>query len=431
MEINKIYNENVNETIYSFLSENGLNTFVMPKKGYAKSYAIFATKYGSVDNNFIDPENGENVIVPDGIAHFLEHKLFEEEEGNVFEKYAKTGASANAFTSFNMTAYLFSCTNEFEKNLEILLSFVQKPYFTDENIEKEQGIIGQEIRMYQDDPNWRVFFNMLTALYFEHPVKNDIAGTVSSISKINKEILYKCYNTFYNPSNMVLFVCGDVDYNKVFEIVDKKIIKKSQNNEIKTIYPNEPNKINKKIIMQNLSVSMPLFQIGFKDTDVLYDGEKLLKKEITNNILLEMIAGKSSKLYNYLYSEGLINDTFEADSTLEKDYGFSVIGGESKNPKKVQEILVKEINRLSSEGLLKQDFGRIKKVIFGRYMRQFNNVEKISHSFISLFFKGINLFDYKKAYDSITFDDVLNRFNQHFAIKNMVISIINPHNTKE
>ena len=238
----RICDKQTGESVFYKKHESGLNIYIMPRSGYSSSYAIFGTKYGSVDSEFVVPGEESVTKVPDGIAHYLEHKMFDQPDGNnVFDKFSKFGGEANAFTSFNMTAYLFSCTENFEENLETLMDYVQSPYFTKESVEKEQGIIGQEIRMYDDNAPWRVFFNFLGLLYQNNPVKLDIAGTVESIAEIDYELLYKCYNTFYNLSNMTLFVTGDFDTEKTLAIIEKNI----KNNvpfseEIKRIYPDEP-----------------------------------------------------------------------------------------------------------------------------------------------------------------------------------------------
>ncbi len=428
MQLEKKFDSTLNETIYHAVHKSGLRIYIMPKEGYSKTYATFSTSYGSIDSKFVVPGEEDETEVPDGIAHFLEHKLFEEEGGNVFDRFMMLGASPNAFTSFNVTSYLFSCTNDFLTNFDTLINFVQNPYFTDESVEKEQGIIGQEIRMYEDDPNWRVFFNCLDGLYKYHPVKKDIAGTIESISNINKEVLYKCYNAFYHPSNMIIFVIGDVDPNQVLESVERNIKKdKPAEKEIKRIYPEEPKEIAKPLVEQSLSVSVPLFQIGFKDTDVGYGGKELLKKDIVTRIILEIILGKSSQLYQELYEEGLINDSFDVDFTAEKAYGFSAVGGESVDPKRVKDEIVEALQELKDKSLDKDTFERIKKVIYSRFVRQFNHIERLANSFTSNMFKEINLFDYVEVYESITFENVVDRFNTHFKEENMVLSIVKPY----
>ena len=423
MEYTKIHDKTLNETIYKGIHKSGLTVYVLPKSEHSKSYAAFATHYGSIDSEFIPIGESEKITVPDGIAHFLEHKMFEQPDGtDAFTKYNKTGANANAYTSSNMTCYLFSATDKIYESLGILLDFVGKPHFTDENIAKEQGIIGQEIKMYDDDPNWSVYFNMLEALYINHPLKKDIAGTVESISHITKEILYKCYYTFYNPSNMILFTCGAFEPDRVSELVDKYITA-TKENEIKRFYPDEPKKTNKQYVEQNLSVATPLFNIGFKDTDVGYDGDKLLKKEITTSIILEMISGDSSELFNSLYDEGLVNDNFGSDCELEKDYGFSYIGGESINP---QEVYDRILNYIENTTLDESSFIRCKKVETGRFLRLWNSVDNITNNMVSYLFRNIDVFKYQDICDSITFEDVKERFSSHFTRENSVLSVIKP-----
>ncbi|WHE08427.1 pitrilysin family protein [Thermoanaerobacterium thermosaccharolyticum] len=420
----EIFNETIKEKMYHYEHESGLNVYVMPKKGFIKQYAMFATHYGSNDSQFIVPGETEKTLVPDGIAHFLEHKMFEEEEGSIFEEFSKNGASANAYTNFTTTAYLFSSTDNFYDNLKLLLDFVQRPYFTDENVEKEKGIIAQEIRMYDDDPSWRLFFNMLGGLYHLHPVKVDIAGTIESISKIDKDILYKCYRTFYHPSNMVLFAVGDIDINKVLDIVNNSVKTDKRQGEIKRIYPNEPESINKNYVEQKMAVSMPLFNIGFKDYDVGYGGKKLLKKDIVTQICLEILAGRSSDLYEELYNDGLIDSTFDTEYVGEIDHGYSIIGGQSNDPEAVKQAVLDKISKVDS--IDDSDLNRIKRKITGRFLKSFNSVESISHNFITYYMRGINILDYTTTIEEITHDDVINRFKTFFNEKNCVLSVIKP-----
>lgn len=428
MNFEKIEDNLLNEVLYKGVHKSGLTVYVLPKKEHSKSYAAFATRYGSIDYKFITPGENEYTEIPDGVAHFLEHKLFEQPDGsNAFDAYSMTGANANAFTSFNSTVYLYSCTDKFYKNLEILLDFVSNPYFTKENVDKEQGIIGQEIRMYDDDPGWRVFFNMLDCMYVNHPIKKDIAGTVESIAQIDKDLLFKCYNTFYNPTNMILFTCGDVDCDEVSKLVDKHITA-SPNSEIKRFETEEPKRVNKPYKEQKLSISTPIFQIGFKDTDVGFDGTELLKKEIITSLLIEILLGEGSDLYNKLYSEGLINDSFDCDFEAEPGYGFSSLGGESPDPEKVQQIVLDTFENLE---ISEEEFERAKKVEIARYLRMWNSVEGLSNTMVSDLFKNINIFEYSSIIKDITLRDVQHRFKEHFSRQNCVLSVIRPYENKE
>lgn len=426
MDYNTTQYKDINEVVYSYEHKSGLKAFVIPKKGYSKKYATFATHYGSINNEFIPPGEKEALKVPDGIAHFLEHKLFEQEDGSVMDKFSELGSSPNAYTSFNQTVYLFSCTDKFHDNLTLLLDYVQNPYITEESVEKEKGIIGQEIRMYEDNPHWRVFFNLLGAFYSKHPVRIDIAGTIESISKINRDYLYKCYNTFYHPSNMMVLVVGDVDHNQVFEQIEESIKVSESKPEIQRIFPEEPDALNKPYVEQRLAVSVPLFQAGFKDNVKNIKGMDGLYREVAVKLLLEMIMGKSSPLYSQLYSEGLINATFDFDYTIEENYAFSMFGGESSHPEKVRDRILEAIKEIEKTGLDPKAFDRIRKATKGRFIRQLNSVERISHNFISVYFKGVNIFDYLHVYDTINFEYANDIFKQHFKPEKLALSVIKP-----
>ena len=335
----KIVNEILKEEVYYEKLENGLDVYFMPKKGFTKKYAVLATNYGSNELEFIPIGEDKKIRVNEGIAHFLEHKMFEQPDGkNAFDLFSKYGASANAFTNFTMTAYLFSCTENFYECLGHLIDYVQTPYFTDENVEKEKGIIEQEIKMYNDDPDWNVYFNCLKAMYVNYPVRVDIAGTVESIYKINKEELYKCYNTFYNPGNMALFVVGDLDKNKVMDVVKKvnHYDVEKLDHKIEKFYPKEPDYVNEKEVIAKFPISIPMFNIAFKDNNVGISGRELMKKEVITEILIDMIFKRGTALYEDLYMQGLINENFGSGFSSQVDYGFTIIGGDSKNPKEVK-----------------------------------------------------------------------------------------------
>jgi len=428
MELNYKKSDITGEELYYGKHSSGLGVYIIPKNDYSKTYAIFGTRYGSVDSDFVVPGESEVTSVPDGIAHYLEHKMFDQPDGsNVFDKFSKYGGNANAFTSFNVTAYLFSATSNVEENLETLMDYVQSPYFTEESVQKEQGIIGQEIRMYDDSGSWKLFFNFLNCLYKEHPVKKEIAGTVESISDITADYLYKCYNTFYNLSNMSIVVVGNVDAKKIAEVIEKGVKKNEPfEEEIKKIYPEEPKEIAKSYAEQNLSVAQPLFMLGFKDTDTGYGGEKLLKKNIEMDILLTMLFGKSSKLYKDLYEKGLINNSFSFEYTMQPDYAYSSIDGESSDPKAVYDAVMEEVERVRKDGLSEEDFNRIKKVVWGKYIRSHNDVEDYAVAFMQMLFMDIDYFNFIDAYNSVTFEDVKNRFEKHFVKERSALSVINP-----
>ena len=425
MKFNKIENKSIGETLYFGTHESGLGIFVVPKKDFSKKYAIIGAKIGSIDNTFIPSGEKDLITVPDGIAHFLEHKMFEMSDGSdAFAKFSKYGANANAFTSFTNTCYLFSCTDNFYESFEHLLNYVKSPYFTDANVEKEKGIIGQEIRMYDDDGEWRVMFNLLSALYKDFPVRIDIAGTIESISHIQPDVLYKCYNTFYDPSNMVLCVAGDVDEEKVLKITDKIMGDKITGSKAKSVYPSEQESVFKKKIEQKLSVSAPLFDIGFKDTDKM-SGNDILKNEIAVKIILSSVASKSSDLYERLYNDGLINDEFSYDYMYEEEYACAIIGGESKEPETVYNEVIKyfkEKGRIDAD-----EFDRAKKSIWGAYLRTFNDVEGICSSMVRNVLKGVNWFDFSSIFDSVTLSFVNEKYTKLFCDdEKQALSIVYP-----
>ena len=425
--MNNFKNHELNEEMQFALHKSGLRVYLFPKKGFSKYYAIYGTEYGSINRTFKVPEDTDMTTVPDGIAHYLEHKLFEEENGgNAFDRFALTGASSNAFTSFDLTAYLFSCTDKFYENLDILLDFVNHPYFTEENVAKEQGIIAQEIKMYDDEPEWRVFFNSLSAMFHENPVKIDIAGTVESIAKITPEILYKCYNTFYNPSNMLLIMVGDIDMNEALEIVDKHVSPEKNLGKIERLKVAEPTTRVQEYIEQKLMVSQPMFRIGFKDNQPNMDGEALIKKEIATEIILEALFGKSSDLYLDLYEQGLIDSTFGTEADIEREYGFSLIGGESNNPEKVYEIIKNNINDISKTGIDKETLDRTRKVIISQDIKTFNSVERMGNSFIRQLMNGYNPLKYKEYVNSVTDEYINQRLREHFDTTNCVLSVVRP-----
>ena len=425
----KIVNEVLREEVYYEKLENGLDVYFMPKLGFTKKYAVLATNYGSNDLEFIPIGENEKIRVNEGIAHFLEHKMFEQPDGgNAFEKFSMYGASANAFTNFTMTAYLFTATEKFYESIEHLIDYVQTPHFTDENVEKEKGIIEQEIKMYNDDPNWNVYFNCLKALYVNYPVRVDIAGTVDSIYKITKEELYKCYNTFYNPGNMALFVVGDLDYDKVIQSIrkvnhnDVEIL----NKEINRFYPEEPDRVNQEEIVAQFHISRPMFNIAFKDNNVGIKGNDLLRKEIVTEILIDMIFRRGSKLYEDMYMSGLINDSFGGGFSSQIDYGFTILGGESNEPKKVQKTILEYIQKYKEQGLSKDEFERTKKKKIGNFLKCFDSVNFIANNFISYKFKGINLLDYLDVIKDVKYEEIIDRLNNHLNEENCVISIVEP-----
>ena len=418
-----IENLKVKEKVYTEKLENGLTVMIIPKKGFQKKYVIWGTNYGSNDSKFVVPGEDKETEVPKGVAHFLEHKMFEQESGvNSLDTLTALGVDANAYTTNDHTAYLFECTENFYPALNELMDYVQHPYFTDENVEKEKGIIGQEIMMYDDYPEWRVYLNALEAMYHEHPVKLDITGTIETISHIDKEILYKCYNTFYNPSNMAMVICGDFEPQELLEEIKKRLVNKDASGEIKRIYPEEPETIVKEKIEQQMDVSQPLYVIGIKDK--LADIKERVKKHIAIEILLNMIIGKSSKLYKELYDEGIAYVTPSLDYEYSRGYAHILITGQSTQPEEVYKRFKQTVSNMKNSELDEKEFNRIKKRIYGTYVKEYNDTAGISRMFLADFFKGINSFDYLEEIATINKAYVQQVLKDVFDEQKMIISVI-------
>ena len=386
--------EKLGESYIKAVHPSGLTVYICEKPAYASAYALFGTRYGSIDTRF-RVKGGDWVDVPEGIAHFLEHKLFESEEGDAFTRYAETGAYANAYTSFDRTCYLFSCSGRFEDSFDILLDFVQSPYFTKETVDKEQGIIGQEIRMYDDSPDWRVLFNLLTAMYENHPVRIDIAGTVESIAKIDHELLYTCYNTFYNPANMFICVAGKVDADKVLAQIDRSL-KNTTPVEVERGRFTEPDGVVKQKTEQRLAVSIPLFCYGFKEK--CGQPEKSLADKVHTNLLLELAVGEASPLYNRLLAEGLINKNFGAEYFTGHGYAAPIFQGESKDPDKVAAAIAQEFLRLKAEGIDPDAFEGVRRKLYGRSVMRYNDVESLASGLTEAAMHDAGLFDELELY---------------------------------
>ncbi|MCM3123243.1 pitrilysin family protein [Mesobacillus sp. AQ2] len=405
----KITFEQLQEEMYYEKLNNGLDVYILPKKGFNKTYATFTTKYGSIDNHFLPPGKDEYVKVPDGIAHFLEHKLFEKEDGDVFQQFSKQGASANAFTSFTRTAYLFSSTSNVEKNLETLIDFVQEPYFTEKTVEKEKGIIGQEITMYDDNPDWRLYFGLIQNMYKNHPVSIDIAGTIESISHITKDMLYECYETFYHPSNMLLFVVGPVNPDEIMgQIKDNQSKKEYKNKpEIQRKFDAEQAGVAEKKQVLKMNVQTSKCLVGIKAANPTESGSEMLKNELSVNVLLDMLFGKSSDNYTELYSSGLIDDTFSYDYSQEQGFGFAMVGGDTNEPDVLAsklEAMLKEAK--SGQGLTAESLERTKKKKIGAFLRAVNSPEYIANQFTRYAFNDMDLFEVVPVLESLTMDDL-------------------------
>lgn len=423
-----IENLKVKEKLYTEKLENGLTVMIVPKPGIQKKYIIWGTNYGSNDSEFVVPGEENVTKVPNGVAHFLEHKLFEQENGtNSLDVLTALGVNANAYTTNDHTAYLFECTDNFYEALDELMDYVQHPYFTDENVEKEKGIIGQEIMMYDDYPDWKVYLNAMQAMYHNNPIKIDITGTIETISHIDKEILYKCYNTFYNPSNMALVVSGDFNPEEILEEIKKRLVDKKSSGEIKRIYPEEPEEIVQEKIEQKLEVSQPLYTIGIKESKKNCNTEnknEQVRKCIAVEILLTLLLGRSSKLYQELYKDGIVYSIPSLDYEFGNTYSHILITGQTTKPEELYERFKKEIKKFKEEGINKDDFNRIKKTIYGRYVKEYDDVQDIARMFLADYFKGINSFDYLEEIETINVEYLEQVLKDIFREEKMVLSVV-------
>ena len=414
--------ERIGESVYQETLPNGLQIFVVPKPGYTKKYAFFATRYGGMDTRF--QLDGQWLDTPAGIAHYLEHKMFDTKEGNALQELAKNGAEPNAFTANAMTGYYFDSTDHFEENLEILLSFVSVPYFTEESVAKEQGIIGQEIRMIEDNPDWQIYTRMLQALYSKSPARTSIAGTVESISHITAETLYDCHKAFYTPSNMVLTVVGDVDPIQVVDLA-RRILPREGGPVIPRDYGDEPETVAERETSCAMEVSCPQFLAGFKCRPAR-DGEEYMRLALIGDMACDILLGDSSPLYLRLYDEGLINTSFGGSFEMMPGIAYLYAGGDSKDARAVTAAIQKEGERLVREGIDEDFYQRVRKASFGANLRGLNSFENIAVSLSEGYFHDYDPFRFPQVFDSITKSDVEAFLRDNILPERMVLSEITP-----
>lgn len=416
MSITEYRCEKTGDKYYRTVHPSGVTIYVYPQEGRASCCAIFGTKFGSIDDHFT--VDGKGVAVPAGVAHFLEHKLFENEDSEVFDLFAENGADANAYTSYEKTCYLFTCTDKFEDNLRILLDFVRKPYFTKESVDKEQGIIAQEIGMYEDNPDWCVFNNMIRAMYKEHPVRISIAGTAESIAQIDHEMLYTCYNAFYTPSNMVLSVAGNVTVEQVLTIADEMLTQGPQAPQ--RIVPEEEESVVQTYVEESFDVSAPMFNLGYKEKLCELTSEKLMLTEI----VLELLSGRPSELFNRLLEKGLINHSFGADFMYWDGVQITVFSGESSDPQRVREEINAEIKRLKAEGISQSDFEWAQRSVYGAAVAQLDNASSIANSLADAHFADENIFEQVEAAAKVTCQMAQERLLEMFNEENSTLSVV-------
>lgn len=400
----------IGEKYYYTKHKSGLDIYLVPKK-LSTSYAVIGTRYGSVDNRFKKKSDAEFTVVPDGIAHFLEHKMFENEDGvDTFERFAALGAQANAYTSFDMTAYLFSCTQKFAESLEVLLDYVTHPYFTEQTVEKEQGIIAQEIRMGEDNPGRALLFGMLKSLYHKHNVRIEIAGTVESISKITAPLLYSSYNTFYNLNNMALCVSGDVEMNTILDVADR-ILKPAEPFEIESVAEPEPENVASPRFSRQMQVSKPIFAIGVKNTFISADPDERMRESAAISVMTDILFGKSSEFYNKLYEDGLITGDLDIWDEHNRSYSFVCLSGESNDPEAVYKRFLDYVEEIKTKGMDEEEFTRCKRIMYSSFVRSFDSTDEIANNFLSYVFDGGDMLDYSDVVASLD----INYANELFA----------------
>lgn len=407
--------ENISEVVYSETLDNGLKVHILPKKQMNKTYGLFTTDYGSIDQTFVPIGETKEITVPNGIAHFLEHKLFEKEDHDVFADFGKQGASTNAYTSFTKTAYLFSATDHIEKNVQTLIDFVQAPYFSDQSVEKEKGIIGQEIKMYDDQADWQSFMGTIKAMFKKHPVNIDIAGTIESIAEITKEDLYTCYNTFYHPTNMTLFIIGNIEPQKMMDFIQSNQAHKrfTKATEIRRSYPQEQAAVATKESKIMMPVTVPKCTVGIKNYGQEIDKNTYLKTDLIQNMLLDHYFSNGGPFYEQLYNDQLIDESFSLSTQLEKNFGYSLIGGNAEQPEAFANKIISLLQSTRTAHLTNEEFQTVKRKNIGQLLRGMNNLEYIANQYTHYDMLGIDFFKLIEEIASLELDDV-NGFLQNW-----------------
>ena len=413
----------VGEQMYHRVLENGLNVFVFPKPEFRKGYAFFATNYGGMDMRFC--LDGEWHDTPAGVAHYLEHKMFDTEDGNALQDLAANGASPNAFTSSGITGYYFESTEKFEENLRILLSFVSIPWFTKESVDKEQGIIGQEIGMIEDNPDWKVYMNLMESLYTNHPIRVSVAGSVESISHITAETLYACHKAFYDPANMVLCVAGPVDPERICDVAREILPREAGPIAQKDYGAPEREGVACPVKEIEMEVSTPIFQLGFKGDDPGL-GEACLRQELVAELAAEALLGSSSPLYARLYREGLINKNFSFGYESYPGCAFLIVGGESKDPAAVRDAVLAEAERIGREGIEPALWQRLKKGVYGTKVRGLNSFENLCVGQAQAFFAGFDYLRFADVFASISMEEGVALITRWVNEGRAALSVVNP-----
>lgn len=402
---------------------NGLNIYVDRRPEYAKQFAFFATRYGGMDVRFRG-EDGEWLDTPAGVAHFLEHKTFDTEDGNALQIMSANGVDPNAFTHSFMTGYYFSGARGFEENLRTLLDFVSVPWFTPESVDKEQGIIAQEIRMYEDDPASEVFERLNEAVYVHHPARTRVAGTVESISRITADTLYQCHRAFYRPGNMVLCAAGDIDPERVADIAQTALPGEHTTAAVTDFGPAEPEGVGERYVRKTMPVSIPLFALGFKGTAA--ERGQGLRRRLTAELTCDVLFSTSAPLYNRLYERGLINGSFGGSFVSRPGCAMIVAEGESRDPEQVRDEILAQAARLGREGIDPALWERLKKAAYGAMVRRLNSMEDTCIELAEAHFDGEDYLSFPQAFQSVERADGEELLRSWFTPERCALSVIAP-----
>jgi len=414
------------EMVVREVLDSGLEIFIMPKPGFSEKYAVLSTRFGSVDHRFVHPETGKDRTVPDGMAHFLEHTLFEKEEGNISDRFSDRGAYHNAYTSHTSTSYLVSCARDFFENLNTLLDLAYLPYFTTETVEKEKGIIEQEIIMYDDLPHWKVYQNLMEALYQEHPVRINIAGNVPSIRAATPDILYECHRVFYHPQNMALFAAGDLDVSQVIRAAEAYMerLQLPAGAAPERILPKEPTEVGEAEVTMQAAVPRPLVMMGWKEADPPADPQKILLRELENEIIMEALFGKGSDLFNDLYESGVLSAPLDSEYSNSAHFGFALLGAETDRPEELMERVDRALDLARRKGLNPREFEEARRRIAGGFIQTFDNLDRLVNAFVATHHRGALYFDYDRLIQEVALEGAQQRLEEFWVPKGRSISMV-------
>ena len=414
----------LDETVYMDTLSNGLRVCVLPRPGFSRKLAYFVTDFGAIHTDFV--LEGQKIQTPAGIAHFLEHKMFDLPGGrDVSAELAALGAGTNAFTSHDMTAYYISCTENFEEALRLLLEFVSTPCFSEESVQKEIGIIDQEIGMDADNPDSACFRNLMTAMYREHPIRIEILGDSDSIRQITPELLHDCHRAFYTPGNMMLCVVGDVDADRIAEIALEMLGSEPRPVGRKLRPWQEDMTVAVPLHRVAMEVAMPMFNLGFK-CEPTGTGEEAIRQEIIGDLAAEALFGESSALYLKLYEEGIIDSSFGGGFETIDGMAMLLCSGDSDDPETVREQVLTAAEQLAREGIGEAAFQRMKRSAFGRRVRDLDSFNSTCFRLCAYKLTNFDYFEFPRVYESVTIPEIQEFLHRVVRPERCALSVIDP-----